>query len=251
MGVCDGTLANVALAQVGTSYQPDSGTTGHWQLGLVAGNWEESSKDVRITLATHGYVNDARENFVVTKLGVDVWKDASTIDTALGGSTSREETYSWAYIPGEWYSSDYTVSIWKRDYAQKVVPWTCLTGIYYGTDMWTAGNFWVWGNEYGVIDMRTTDTSKCQLKKAADTYGGKGGMSSWVVYGGKSRVAGGYSNATITIPAKSLPIYAVNPSGVYKMATHVYVYDSSGKPREAKAATVYDSSGKPHTTAWR
>lgn len=124
-------------------------------------------------------------------------------------------------------------------------------GIYYGTPRWNNGDFWVWGNYYGVIDMRSTNTTNCVLELAVYSHAGVDGLSGWHIYGGSSRTNGNHDTAEITVPAKNIPIFVYNSSGVPKRATNVYVYNSSGKPVLARGITVYDSSGKPKTVTWR
>ena len=234
--------------KMGTTYQHESGGYTDFY-GVISCDvmWETATQcnfEFQAGFRSSGFNNE-----YIWQLGLYCYYGTSTTpDWNYGGHYGGNATKMQG---SDLYTPIYSVTVDKRsDTSIRVAPYMQAVGMSkeLNTDShWSNGDFWIWGNTYGCIDMRSTNTSMVQLGTA--NYGSVR-CDGWLYKCGKVTNQGGIGSApasdpVYTVPTKGIPIYVHNGSA-WKKAQAVALY-AGGAKKTVKSVTTYDSSGKPHT----
>ncbi len=239
----DGKLFYTQPRHCGTTYQHTDNTIVDGYMAMTGGNVVESRTNYKFTINVL-YRSTGWQNYIIWGMGLYTWNGTSTAmnyEGTVNGSLNKGSG-------GDLWCYEYTIDFIKRDAPTYILPWAQICGFakYANTDNhWANGDFWIYGNEWGALDMRTIDTAN--VRRGTMNYAGVM-TDAWIINGSSTNWAQNPSKSyAFAVPAKGIPIYVYNSSKVPRQAQAVYVYDSSGKPRKAAKVTVYDSSGKPRT----
>lgn len=220
---------------------------------LVFGDPSEDDDNLyyRVVVA---FKSDGTDNMIIWQDGYHIWPS--------GGSGTRESvtasegSFNYMTVNAESYGSEHVVTVPKRSTICKVRPWAKIMGIYKSSTNnsgYANGSYWDFGNNYGVLDIRSFNTSNCLY--GGGTYGSYSfTFDAFIMFGNSSGSGKAYGDiatsaaAPYTIAAKGSKqwdLWVYNSSGVPKRAQDVYVYNSSGVPKAATNIYVYNSSGVP------
>ena len=243
-----GVIASIAGTNVGTTWQRTTGATVDLWMRHDAGDVTEDRENIWFSVggcfAYAGY-----DNYVPMRVGWLTYKSDGTYVTS--GASQHVITRTYPADKGKGYEYYARFRVAKQAYPQKLLTYIqvgCVNR--WGSDG-TAGNFWVFGNEYGIMEMNSDSTGSAG-KYTANTWpytanGSTLTLQCFTLCRPGTGILNG-SNSVYTINAKGgLEVY--KGANNHTKAIGIYVYDGNKKARHAKTVTVYDGSKKPHTVS--
>lgn len=246
------------VGQLGTTYQRDVATTPALYCRLIVGNVVNSDATYKFTMNSvfkyYGYedlVFWEQGYFLLDSSGNWINKSFAATSGAADYQTGCLYTYNGgaqmtagAGSQGIWLG-ECTFTVPKPS-SGAIVPYVKIGGIGKWTSDYTAGNLWVWGNEYGCMVINSITSQHDWYGLTATFNGVTKSIQCMTVTGTTTTSCNFNLSSSLIKVTRTYPIWVANSSGKYSKAKGVSVFPSGSK-KAAKSVTCYDSSGKGHT----